>query len=87
MTRYRSYGRLDDRVLEAGDTGFVGLGTREEPTQLNGGFVSNAKNMRMDDGKATTRVGSEKILDFGGTEETEIYAGRFYGGIGSRTGS
>lgn len=84
MTRYRSYGRLDDRVLEAGDTGFVGLGTREEPTQLNGGFVSNAKNMRMDDGKATTRVGSEKILDFGGTEETEIYAGRFYGGIGSQ---
>jgi hypothetical protein len=84
MTRYRSYGRLDDRVLEAGDTGFVGLGTREEPTQLNGGFVSNAKNMRMDDGKATTRVGVEKILEFGATEQTEIYASRFYGGIGGQ---
>ena len=45
MTRYAKYGRLDDPMREAGDTVFVGLNSREEPTWLQPGQVADAKNM------------------------------------------
>jgi hypothetical protein len=63
MTRYRSYGQLDDPMREVGDTGFSALASREEPTQLQAGVVSEAKNVRMDDGKVTTRLGHTTQID------------------------
>ena len=35
---------------------FAALSSRDEPTQLQAGVVSEAKNIRLDDGKATTRL-------------------------------
>jgi hypothetical protein len=66
MTRYANYGRLDDPMREDGDTAFVGLNSREEPSRLQPGQVSDAKNVRMEDGKATTRLGYTAEIDFGG---------------------
>jgi len=66
MTRYANYGRLDDPMREDGDTAFVGLNSREEPSRLQPGQVSDAKNVRMEDGKATTRLGYTTEIDFGG---------------------
>ena len=66
MTRYAKYGRLDDPMREAGDTAFVGLNSREEPTRLQPGQVADAKNIRMEDGKATTRLGYTTELDLTG---------------------
>ena len=43
MTRYRGYGRLDDPMQEVGDTGFAALASRDEPTQLQAGVVTEAK--------------------------------------------
>jgi hypothetical protein len=63
MTRYRTYGKLDDPMREVGDTGFNALASREEPTQLQAGVVSEAKNVRMDDGKVTTRLGHTTQID------------------------
>ncbi len=64
MTRYRGYGKLDDPMREVGDTGFAALASRDEPTQLQAGVVSEAKNIRLDDGKATTRLGYTTQIDF-----------------------
>ena len=63
MTRYRTYGRLDDPMREVGDTGFTALASRDEPTQLQAGVVSEAVNVRMDDGKVTTRLGHTTKID------------------------
>ncbi|BAQ84586.1 hypothetical protein [uncultured Mediterranean phage uvMED] len=64
MTRYRTYGKLDDRMREVGDTGFAALASRDEPSQLQAGVVSESKNLRLDDGKATTRLGYTTQIDF-----------------------
>ena len=64
MTRYRSFGKLDDPVQEAGDSGFAALASRDEPSQLQAGVVSESKNIRLDDGKATTRLGYTTQIDF-----------------------
>jgi hypothetical protein len=64
MTRYRTYGKLDDPMREVGDTGFSALASRDEPTQLEAGVVSESKNIRLDDGKATTRLGYTTQIDF-----------------------
>ena len=61
MTRYRTYGKLDDPMQEVGDTGFAALASRDEPTKLQAGVVSEAVNIRMDDGKATTRLGHTQL--------------------------
>jgi hypothetical protein len=66
MTRYANYGRLDDPMREDGDTAFVGLNSREEPSRLQPGQVTDAKNIRMEDGKAITRLGYTTEIDFGG---------------------
>ena len=63
MTRYRTYGKLDDPMQEVGDTGFAALASRDEPTKLQAGVVSEAVNIRMDDGKATTRLGHTTQLN------------------------
>lgn len=67
MTRYRTYGRLDDRMQEAGDTGFSALVSRDEDTQLRPGVVTEAKNVRMDDGKVSTRLGHTTQIDLTST--------------------
>ena len=64
MTRYRTYGKLDDPMREVGDTGFSALASRDEPTQLQAGVVSESKNIRLDDGKATTRLGYTTQINF-----------------------
>jgi hypothetical protein len=61
--RYSSYGSYDDQPLVDGDEGFIGMNTRVEPTQLENGFVSSAKNMRFDQGIASTRKGSTLFTD------------------------
>jgi hypothetical protein len=51
-------------MREVGDTGFSALASRDEPTQLEAGVVSESKNIRLDDGKATTRLGYTTQINF-----------------------
>ena len=55
--KYRSYGRLDDQILEDGDGQFLGINTFVEPTTLQEGFVSNSENLVFDGDTATLRDG------------------------------
>jgi hypothetical protein len=48
MTRYSSYGRLDDQVLEDIDLGFVGFNDRLRPDQLLPGYLEKSENARLD---------------------------------------
>ena len=48
MSKYRSYGSLDDQPLVDGDTGFIGINQREQPNQLKPGEVVLSKNGRID---------------------------------------
>ena len=57
MSRYRSYGRLDDQVASEGDQGFRGIDSYQEKTSLEGGFVETSENMRLVGDLAETRKG------------------------------
>ena len=68
--RYRSFGRLDDQILEDGDGAFRGINSFLEPTTLTEGLVSNSENMRLDGDQATLREG----LSFKGGSVTLSYS-------------
>ena len=47
MSRYRSYGRLDDQYRSEGDTAFLRMNARLRPSQLQPGEVQLSQNGRM----------------------------------------
>ena len=58
MSRYRSYGKLDDQFVSEGDTFFQRMNSRLRPNQLQAGEVALSQNGRMDkDGGWQTRKG------------------------------
>lgn len=58
MSRYRSYGRLDDQYRSEGDTSFARMNNRLRPTQLQPSEVQLSQNGRMDiDGNWQPRKG------------------------------
>jgi hypothetical protein len=57
MSRYTNYNERDRQPHSAGDTGFVGVNMRLDPTQLPAGYVADALNMRFNKGIAETRPG------------------------------
>ena len=74
MSRYRSYGRLDDQVASEGDQGFRGIDSYQEKTSLEGGFVETSENMRLVGDLAETRKGIDFLagavtLTYNGTDE------------------
>jgi len=79
MTRYRTFGKLDDPMREVGDALMRGIISREDSALLPSGFVAEAKNVRMQDGTATTRNGYVQKVSLGAT----VYSANFFGGIGS----
>ena len=48
MSRYGSYGRLDDQVLQDIDLGFAGFNDRLRPDQLLPGMLEKCENARLD---------------------------------------
>ena len=48
MSRYRSYGKLDDPLLRDGDKGFQGIDSYMESTSLEPGKVEVSENMRLE---------------------------------------
>jgi hypothetical protein len=71
MSRYRSYGRLDDQGQSEGDRGFRGIDSYKEKTSLEGGFVETSENMRLIGDLAETRKG----IDFLAGSVTLTYSG------------
>jgi hypothetical protein len=62
MPEYRTYARLDDRIIQDGDVGFIGFNNRLRPDQLQGGMLADAQNVRFDrNGEAQVRKGIEVI--------------------------
>ena len=58
MSRYRSYGKLDDQYRSEGDTAFTKMNSRVRPTQLQPGEVQLSQNGRMEvDGTWQPRKG------------------------------
>ena len=47
MTRYRTYGALDDRVIEDIDAGYIGFNNRLRADQLTRGILSDSRNGRI----------------------------------------
>lgn len=59
MSRYRSFGKLDDATAEEGDRGFIGMNSYLEPSTLEPGFVEDSQNMRLEGDTAKVRKGIE----------------------------
>ena len=63
MSRYRSYGKLDDPFTSEGDTFFLRMNARLRPNQLKPGEVALSKNGRMnDDGTWQPRKGLSTLF-------------------------
>lgn len=63
MSRYRSYGKLDDPFTSEGDTFFLRMNARLRPNQLKPGEVALSKNGRMnEDGTWQTRKGLSTLF-------------------------
>ncbi len=63
MSRYRSYGKLDDPFTTEGDTFFLRMNARLRPNQLKPGEVALSKNGRMNkDGTWQTRKGLSTLF-------------------------
>lgn len=63
MSRYSTYGQLDDVVAKDGDRGFIGFNNRLRPDQLQPGMLADAQNVRLDrNGEAQVRRGVELVL-------------------------
>lgn len=63
MSRYRSYGQLDDPFISEGDTFFLRMNARLRPNQLKPGEVALSKNGRMnDDGTWQPRKGLSTLF-------------------------
>ena len=62
MSRYRSYGKLDDPFIIEGDTFFQRMNARLRPSQLQAGEVALSQNGRMsEDGTWQTRKGLQTL--------------------------
>lgn len=62
MSRYRSYGKMDDRYVSEGDVAFLRMNNRLRPTQLQPGEVQYSQNGRMDkDGTWQPRQGLQTL--------------------------
>ena len=60
MSRYDSYGAVDDRLAEDLDQGFVGFNQKLRPDQLRPGILAESNNGRMDlNGQWQPRKGME----------------------------
>ena len=58
MSRYDSYGTVDDQQLDVFDTSFVGFNNRLKADALNAGMLTSSKNFRFDlEGIAQVRKG------------------------------
>jgi hypothetical protein len=63
VSRYRSYGKLDDPFVTEGDTFFLRMNARLRPNQLKPGEVALSKNGRMNkDGTWQTRKGLSTLF-------------------------
>jgi len=63
VSRYRSYGKLDDPFTSEGDTFFLRMNARLRPNQLKAGEVALSKNGRMNkDGTWQTRKGLSTLF-------------------------
>jgi len=63
VSRYRSYGKLDDPFVTEGDTFFLRMNARLRPNQLKPGEVALSKNGRMnDDGTWQPRKGLNTLF-------------------------
>jgi len=63
VSRYRSYGKLDDKFVTEGDTFFLRMNARLRPNQLKPGEVALSKNGRMNkDGTWQTRKGLSTLF-------------------------
>lgn len=62
MSRYRSYGKLDDQFVSEGDTFFQRMNSRLRPNQLQAGEVALSQNGRMEvDGSWQPRKGLKTL--------------------------
>ena len=66
-------------MREVGDALVRGIMSREDSALLPSGFVADAKNMRMDDGTATTRNGYVQKVSLG----VSVFSSHYFGGMGS----
>ncbi len=63
MTKYRTFGKLDDQFITEGDTFFTRMNARLRPNQLQPGEVALSKNGRMnEDGTWQTRKGLNTLF-------------------------
>jgi hypothetical protein len=63
---------LESPVQRDGDNGFIGFASRVNPLTLQGGFLQDSLNMRLERGVAQTRKGSRRLTESAGTTDAPL---------------
>lgn len=74
MSRYRSYGALDDQPVVKGDTHFKGFGSYRDPAMVPEGFLHESENLRMEEMVAEVRKGVKRLTNNATILGATIYA-------------
>ena len=78
MSRYRSYGALDDQPAIQGDTHFKGFGSYRDPAMVPEGFLFESENLRMEEMVAEVRKGAKRLTSNATILGATIYASTEY---------
>ena len=78
MSRYRTYGKLDDQPIVDGDRAFLGFGSFRDPASVPENFLSDSQNLRMENHTAQVRKGLKRLTADATVLGATIFASTFY---------
>ena len=78
MSRFRTYGKLDDPPIQDGDRSFLGVGAYRDPATLPPGFLAGSQNLRLERQAAEVRKGTKRLTSAATVLGATIFASTFY---------
>lgn len=78
MSRYRSYGKLDDQPVLDGDRAFLGFGSFRDAGSIPENYLSESQNLRLETNTATVRKGLKRLTSDATVLAATVLASTFY---------
>lgn len=78
MSRYRSYGKLDDQPVLDGDRAFLGFGSFRDAGSIPENYLSESQNLRLETNSAVVRKGLKRLTSDATVLGATVLASTFY---------
>ena len=78
MSRYRSYGKLDDQPVLDGDRAFLGFGSFRDAGSIPENYLAESQNLRLETNSAVVRKGLKRLTSDATVLAATVLASTFY---------